>query len=805
MLETITVELDEEQTDEAIWSDVLRVCERIPPLWDLPRFVAVNPFLGYVGRPWLEAAGEIADGLDARVLPSVDFYRARWRGGAFGRITLEPAARRVGLDVERLIAILEGRIEPATRPPTAVLTFAERHDQRHGGDWRGAIQRSVARWCAVHAMGGGLTWKTEVDGQGLYASWREAESIDRLLEIAGLRGWRRWVQRSPARPDAAIAEMLRRLAVPAENREAYLYRLLGGLHGWASYFRRSTWSVPGVEPGTLADLLAILICADAAVAELAPHAPGHYFAPRSTHRVVESQSDLTTLGVFQEALEDAYSRRLIGSLRSPSVPAPEARPAVQGVFCIDVRSERFRRALESISPRVETLGFAGFFGVAFDWGREGSEGARCPVQIKPTAALAPSKPLPTGWLPSLLKQIQNSPSALFSFVEITGLAYVAALAMDALWGVSRPETADDRVPFTLEPDSDGGGYEVSARIDLAASILKNMGLRRSMARLVLLCGHEASGTNNSHQAGLNCGACGGRGGGINARVAAAILNDAQTRSGLALRGWAIPEDTFFAPAVHDTTIDQVRLLDLDHAPASHQADLDQLRGWLGQAGSITRAERAGSLGLAGLQENTLDRRIRRRARQSSQTRPEWGLARNAAFLAAPRGRSRGVDLEGRVFLHDYDWNTDPDDSILTMILTAPVVVASWINLQYYASTVDNQAFGAGTKALHNRLGSLGVILGNGGDLRSGLALQSVQGSDGEWFHEPLRLQVVVEAPRLRVERVLANQSMVRDLVENGWVRLFAIDPDSDVTARWIPGEGWSPIETRIQEPGSPRS
>jgi uncharacterized protein len=119
-----------------------------------------------------------------------------------------------------------------------------------------------------------------------------------------------------------------------------------------------------------------------------------------------------------------------------------------------------------------------------------------------------------------------------------------------------------------------------------------------------------------------------------------------------------------------------------------------------------------------------------------------------------------------------------------------MVVASWINLQYFASTVDNDTFGCGTKTLHNRVGAAGVVLGNGGDLRTGLALQSVRAPDGGWYHEPLRLQVVVEAPCERIEAVVMAHAGVRELVENGWVRLFALDPEGTGAARWVPGRGW---------------
>lgn len=793
MLETIEATLDEQDV-EAVWADVVRVCERIPPLWDLTRFVAVNPFVGFTARPLVEAAREIGDALDARVLPGIDYYRARWKEGAFTRADLAAAAGRAGWALENLLAILDGRGDPPRRKRLAPLTFAERHDRRCGSAWNDAIIRSIARWCAVHASSGGVSWKLAGEARGLYAAWREAETVDRSLEIAGLRGWRRWVEGLPDRPDEAIMNMLERLAVPADVREAYLYRLLGGLYGWASYLRRSSWQEPVNGPGPLAELLAIRLCADAAVVELAPvhHGGSPRWKPAAHGR--DSVDDEAVSVVFQEALEDGFSGRLFRNPHLSSPPVASPRPAVQGVFCIDVRSEPLRRHLEAQSAAIETFGFAGSFGVGLDWRVEGRGDARCPVLLRPTLTLKPAQNPPQRLARAVLKQLQGAPAALFSYVEVSGLAYAIALVVDALTGLPKKGSREDHTPFALDPDGEGGGLDLESRVDLAAGILKNMGFRGAFGRLVLLCGHEGRSANNPHAAGLHCGACAGHGGGLNARVAAAVLNDPRVRAGLSPRGWEVPGDCHFVPGVHDTTVDEVRLLDVDQVPLSHQSDLDRLRRWLDQAGALVRSERAAALGLDARPVNVLKRLMRRRSRDSSETRPEWGLAGNAAFIVAPRRRTRGVDLQGRAFLHDYDWATDLDGSILSMILSAPMVVASWINLQYFASTVDNDVFGCGTKTLHNRVGTLGVVLGNGGDLRPGLASQSVHAADGEWFHEPLRLQVVVEAPRERIDQVLFAQPGVRDLVDNGWVRLFAIEPDGDTTARWVPGEGWSPVD-----------
>ncbi len=186
------------------------------------------------------------------------------------------------------------------------------------------------------------------------------------------------------------------------------------------------------------------------------------------------------------------------------------------------------------------------------------------------------------------------------------------------------------------------------------------------------------------------------------------------------------------------------------------------------------------------------REVTRRSRDWSEIRPEWGLARNAAFIAAPRARTRGLDLEGRTFLHDYDYTRDQDGSVLELILSAPMVVASWINLQYYASSVAPEVFGSGDKMLHNVVGRHGVMVGNRSDLKSGLPWQSVHdGSD--YVHEPLRLLAIVEAPLPKIDEVLEAHPEVRELAENNWIQLVAINPDDGRFHRFE-GDRFVPLE-----------
>jgi uncharacterized protein YbcC (UPF0753/DUF2309 family) len=128
-------------------------------------------------------------------------------------------------------------------------------------------------------------------------------------------------------------------------------------------------------------------------------------------------------------------------------------------------------------------------------------------------------------------------------------------------------------------------------------------------------------------------------------------------------------------------------------------------------------------------------------------------------------------------------------------MTAPVVVASWISLQYYGSTVAPEIFGGGNKLLHNITGGIGVLEGNGGLLRAGLPWQSIH--DGKrYVHEPVRLTVLLEAPREAMTDILKRHNQVRALFDNKWLHLVALDDDGLVAWRYIGDLRWETIASR---------
>jgi uncharacterized protein len=507
---------------------------------------------------------------------------------------------------------------------------------------------------------------------------------------------------------------------------------------------------------------------------------------RGATPIAESADDVLD-AILQEAAERAGQRELATKLALSGVSGTDKRPALQAVFCIDVRSEVFRRRLESVDTRIRTLGFAGFFGLTASHRRFASDTPelRLPVLLNPRVqSRAGSDANAAADLRDRIQlrahrawgRFKLAAVSSFAFVEATGPVYIAKLLGDSF--NRRPVPALREPAPQLLPE-----LNIEARIDAAETILRAMSLTGNFAPIVLLAGHGANVVNNPHASALHCGACGGYSGDVNARLVAALFNDGEVRVGLAHRDIVVPADTVFIAALHDTTTDVVTLYDND--PATTPVDLSEVRRWLDQAAVLARTERA--LRLPGAASGAA---LPSRSRDWAEVRPEWGLAGCQAFIAAPRHRTYGKALDGRAFLHDYDWRADKDFKVLELILTAPVVVASWISLQYYGSTVAPHVFGGGNKLIHNVVGGLGVVEGNGGALRTGLPWQSIH--DGTAYsHDPLRLTVCVEAPQDAINDILTRHDGVRALFDNRWLHLFALDEEGKMAWRYSGGLGWT--------------
>jgi uncharacterized protein YbcC (UPF0753/DUF2309 family) len=513
------------------------------------------------------------------------------------------------------------------------------------------------------------------------------------------------------------------------------------------------------------------------------------------------------VAIWLSAHEWAFRDRLLSRLSpTPGEPVREnERPAAQLVFCIDVRSEGFRRHLESLGA-YETFGFAGFFGVPVRWRPLGSDvgQARCPVLVSPRHEIVEvavdddrsylSTCSATAGLHDAFYAAKGGIASPFALAESAGwfagpLAAVRTLApgrapMDPStrkqpWWRRRPRTA----PIVAAGTEHRSGLSLEERTLFAEAIVTTIGMSE-FAPVVVLCGHGSDTVNNPHASSLDCGACGGAPGGASARIAVAILNDPDVRAGLVERAIEIPDDTWFVAAEHDTTADTVTVFDRDTIPSSIQPLVEALQHDLDVAGERNALDRARRL--PGRPE-----RVRDRGHDWAQVRPEWGLAGNGAFIIGPRSITADHDLSSRCFLHSYVAERDPDGVALETIMTAPLVVAQWISAQYYFSTVDPDVFGAGDKMLHNPVGGIGVVVGQSGDLAVGLPMQSVMLGE-QRAHDPLRLLAVVQAPLDRIEGIILRNGGLRQLVEGEWIHVVARETEHDAWSIRTPTGGWEP-------------
>lgn len=760
---------------------IFRVARLVPPLWSLRDLVAVNPFLGYADVSIAAAHEKIGVRLGANLLPTLEYFADELQKGSFTISHLERVTQGNSTPTAfEILRTLENinigrsqtpRIQNNTATSYMLRSFAAWLDLQSPthSKWRSDVITDISRFCSTRYDQGIANWHGYRDGS-LYAAWKRYAQRSFAMEARGAHGFRSFVSTLPSSPWEAAEPLVRdfEFADDAEL-ESYLSCLIGEIPGWSGYLRQLAWHDGSDELGELPELLVIRLAYDVGLirtTRLRKHSRSiqSFYDSLYSSRHDSSWDTGARLALLQ-ATELAFDESLRMQLRSATAaPQTSSRPTAQVVLCIDVRSEILRRHIGILDWSINTYGFAGFFGLPLGLaGESGEIIPQCPALLQPCLKGVTSATSSRGLrgkirrLPSFLKGIARSANLNFSYVENLGLASIGRFISDLLvWSkpLHRP------VGTMTFPES-----SMSELAKYASGILTHLGLSQPFARVVLLCGHGANVTNNPQEAALGCGACGGHSGATNATAVAQILNDAEIREELSTMGWSIPEDTIFVAAIHDTVTDDVTVLGA--VPVSHQHELARIEATLLEAADLVRRERASRLGITSDLKG-LRRRLVKKAADIAEVRPEWALAGNAAFIIAPSEQLRRVNLRGRCFLHNYDHNLDPEGRVLETILTAPVVVASWINLQYFASTVDPNHFGSGLKTIHNICGGIGVVSGNDGDLEVGLSLQSV--NDGSIFqHQPLRLQVYIQAAQHQIDRILAKHQELSNLVRNGWI------------------------------------
>lgn len=505
---------------------------------------------------------------------------------------------------------------------------------------------------------------------------------------------------------------------------------------------------------------------------------------------VEKKELFEVYTIWQEAYEWTLYDQVLRGLQLASIQkqAVEEYP-FQGVFCIDDRECSFRRYLEQFG-KAQTFGTAGFFNVEFFFQPEHGKfyTKSCPAPMTPKYLIKEtetkkhhhqkdahfskhSKNLLGGWLSS---QIMG----FWSAIRLT-------------WNIFKPSETPAWVSSFKHMDKESKlqieyhhkhsekeglqvGFTIPEMADRIEGLLRSIGLTQNFSDIVYLIGHGASSVNNTYYAGYDCGACSGRAGSVNARVAAMMANNPKVRAMLRERGIDIPDTTQFIGGLHDTTQDEIEFYDENSLSEKNKIAHIQHKSVFQKALAHNAKERSRRFLLINSRESPekVHAKVKLRAMSLFEPRPEWNHATNAICIVGRRENNKHLFLDRRSFLNSYDYAQDLEGKYLLGILKAVAPVCGGINLEYYFSKIDNYRLGAGSKLPHNVIGLVGVANGLDGDLRTGLPAQMLN------IHDPIRLLVVVEHFPEVVLQTIQQDNATYEWFLHTWVHLVVIHPET---------------------------
>jgi len=758
------------------------------------------------------------------------------------------------------------------------MTAAEWCDSTFGTNLVFRVNNELIKWCGSFLDEGHAIWPLPGRQKGFYEAWRSLAMNE--WSTCGIKNSKKKINELSNNPFSIVVEKLNTLGVPKEYWQDYISLHLASLHGWASFInwrsKNSEYEWQKAYPIDLIQYLGIRLFYEC---ELVEQTCRHEINKEGNFKTIlsfESSKLKEILSIESKKLEDswkilrlleflgvdkniileatpikmedlliwvneleekehgpiwldAFERGYIDDLifkvntnvnYIAEKTSQNQRPSAQMIFCIDVRSEPFRRNLESIG-NYETYGFAGFFGIPISFCSYDKHHftAQCPAIIHPKhvvrEVIRDGQDKKTNknenvekvleLINNTFKSMKNHFVAPFAAVEAFGWFFGWHLIERTFFpGVyrklSKPLKNILVSPLNTEImiNQDNANLDLSEekQITYIEDALRTIGLTENFARLILVVGHASLSDNNPYEAALNCGACGGNSGEPNSRLFTKIANNQKIRQKLKTNGINIPDNTRFVSALHNTATDEIQIYDIEDIPEAYLKELNALKLDLERAAVINNVERCKKL--PGTNKNYTPKQAKkeviRRSGDWSETRPEWGLSGNASFIIGRRDLTLNVNLNGRTFLNSYDYTKDPEGAFLQGIMMGPLIVGQWINAEHYFSTTDPEIFGSGNKIYHNIVGNVGVMSGPQSDLRVGLPLQTT--TIGEInFHEPLRLCVFVEAPRKIIQDIINRQASLKSLCQNEWIHLFSIEYSINTEIfRYTAVNGWAKIQ-----------
>jgi len=611
-----------------------------------------------------------------------------------------------------------------------------------------------------------------------------------------------WILRHE--PEDLTEYLLAKLLPPTADAQTFLLELLMAARGWSgliSQIEENPSYLNYPRRITLAQYVALYMAILTDLA-LQSYRPAELKATNAhteyLQKPIPAESEAERVARhWHDAMEWSYYLQALGAL---AVNAPQKRgrssaaerAEFQAIFCIDDRECSVRRYLEELSAKFETFGTPGFFGIdaVYQGPYDAISIKQCPVPVKPRHRIRGVATRKRRFALSRLEMNlwHRYANGLFFGWFITLFFGVVSL-MRLVFSVHRPKRSfamasafashEDHTHLHYEradgeqAAADGffEGYTVQEMAERVGRVLRQIGLTHSFAPIVVVVGHGSSSTNNPYFAAYDCGACSGRPGLVNARVFALMANRSDVRLLLAKAGIRIPERTRFVGAIHDTARDELELLDAELIGDEYADEFAKLRQLFTRALDLNALERTRRFAIVDFPETerAAVKEVRLRTEMLFEPRPEYNHATNALAVVGRRSLTENLFLDRRAFFNSYDPAADKDGSILNAILTPLIPVCGGINLEYLFSRLDNVTYGAGSKLPHNVFSLVGVGNGSEGDLRTGLPEQMIE------IHDPVRLLIVVEQRREIVQRVLAQNDVVRQWIDLEWVHLVVFD------------------------------
>jgi uncharacterized protein YbcC (UPF0753/DUF2309 family) len=791
------------------------------PAWPLQSTVAVNPFWNSKDRFFCDVLSQLNPIFHQKILMPIDYFHEKYSKGCISNDSLEQALeetrslwRNLPKSVPELVNLTWGE-DRFSRKVETVAEITPFHFRLFD-----FVIDEIGKFAAAYFDQNQAIIKFPWKHLSFWKAWNKAQELDKSMTIVGLTKHRIHLEQlAKLEPAQATENMLLEMGITTKTGQyLYLQRASAGIIGWGSQFCYYEWQKNlGYEIPTSSiakDLIAVRVAYDYLIYK------ERFQEQKSLYRqwaesinaleilTADKDNFFGVLYTWHLALELTYQRQVASRLVRHIIE-PKESSRFQMIFCIDVRSEMIRRHIETVNKDFRTVGFAGFFAtaIAYKTCDEKSESYRLPVLLSPAISISrnlkdhsrndkSSKLVESTLFTSYFRNLRKLPISSFLFVELFGIFSIVGILKKSLQTLFLGKRAPTRfLPSEFKPEksnilkfANNRPLSIEEKAEFAANALRHMGLKDNFSRLNIIVGHGANTTNNAFASSLDCGACGGHAGDINAIFLASILNSPDIRNLLDRKSFSIPNDSWFIPAIHETVTDEILILDEQSLPERFVQDLVDLKLTLKKASEFCRNERQFA------RSRLLDGSAKRRSENWSEVRPEWGLSGNACFVVAPRSRTLGVNLSSRAFLHDYDWSKDDNFKTLELIMTAPMIVTNWINMQYFGSVIAPKFFGSGNKIMHNLTNETGVVEGNGGDLRIGLPMQSVH--DGEKFvHDPIRLTVFIEAPRTEIEKIIQKYSVVCDLVKNQWLHIAHIDSATSRIWRRLSNGNYAEIVT----------